>query len=35
MVINYLVDNEMVIILKLFDYNCMFSIGGKLMMLTT
>jgi hypothetical protein len=27
--INYLVVDEMVIISKLFDYNCMFSIGCK------
>jgi hypothetical protein len=29
MVINYLVVDEMVIISKLFDYNCMFSKGCK------
>jgi hypothetical protein len=33
--IDYLVVNEIINISKLFDYNCMFSIGGKLMMLTT
>jgi hypothetical protein len=27
MVVDYLVVDEMVIISKLFDYNCMFSIG--------
>jgi hypothetical protein len=28
--VNYLVVDEMVNILKLFDYNCMFSIGANL-----
>jgi hypothetical protein len=35
MVIDSLVVDKMVIISELFDYNCMFSIGGKLVMLTT
>jgi hypothetical protein len=29
MVIDYLLVDEMVMISKLFDYNCMFSIGFK------
>jgi hypothetical protein len=31
--IDYLVVNEMVNILKLFDYTCMFSIGCKCILL--
>jgi hypothetical protein len=34
-VINYLVVNEMIIMLKLFDYNCMFNIGCKHILLVT
>jgi hypothetical protein len=33
--VDYLVVDEMINISKLFDYNYMFSIGGKPMMLTT
>jgi hypothetical protein len=33
MVIDYLVVDEMIIISKLFDYNCMLRIGCKPMML--
>jgi hypothetical protein len=33
--VGYLVLDEMVNISKLLDYNCMFSICGKPMMLTT
>jgi hypothetical protein len=33
--VDYLVVNEMINISKLFDYNCMISIGCKPMMLTT
>jgi hypothetical protein len=35
MVIDYLVVDEMVIISKLFDYNCMLSIGCKPLFLIT
>jgi hypothetical protein len=33
--VDYLVADEMVNILKLFDYTCMFSIGCKPIMITT
>jgi hypothetical protein len=33
--INYLVVDETANISKLFDYNCMFSIGCKFIMITT
>jgi hypothetical protein len=35
MVINYLVVDEIINISKLFDYNCMFSIGCKHILLIT
>jgi hypothetical protein len=35
MVIDHLVVDEMINISKLFDYNCMFSIGCKHILLTT
>jgi hypothetical protein len=35
MEVNYLVVEEMILISKLFDYNCMFSIGWKPMILST
>jgi hypothetical protein len=33
--VDYLVADEMVNILKLFDYTCMFSIGCKTIVITT
>jgi hypothetical protein len=35
MKVDYLVVEEMIIISKLFNYNCMFSIDCKPMILTT
>jgi hypothetical protein len=35
MEVDYLVVEEMILISKMFDYNCMFSIGCKPMILTS
>jgi hypothetical protein len=33
--VDYLIVDRLINISKLFDHNCMFSIGGKPMMITT